>query len=162
MDTSAADFSYVGVKPKRVRPDLSRLLEEILARNLSVSGRASAEIAAGFGYSAVQMRRFCIQELGEPLGSFCIRLRLERAAGRLAAESVGINEIAQEAGYRSSQAFDKAFRPLFGCTPTTFRSLNRSGCRFPGYVLSLNRSPRWERNVRVLTGPKAAALECNP
>jgi AraC-like DNA-binding protein len=155
MDTSEAEFNYVGVKPKRVRPDMSRLLEEIVSRDFKISGRASAAIGASVGYSAVQIRRFCLQELGEPLGSFCNRLRLERAAGRLIVETLPVADIAQEAGYKSSQAFDKAFRLHFGCTPSLFRLLNGDDCHLPGYLLSLDRHPKWEKNVKVQTGPQA-------
>jgi AraC-like DNA-binding protein len=153
MDTPDAAFTYVGGKSKRVRPDRLRLFEALLGTSFKTSGQALAGAASDIGYSAVHLRRLCNQEFGQPLGSFWNRMRLERAAGRLAIENSSVADIAVDAGYGSSQAFAKAFMAYFGCTPSAFRSLNSSECRFPGYLLSLERHPRWQRNVKVRTGP---------
>jgi AraC-like DNA-binding protein len=66
-----------------------------------------------------------------------------------------VADIAQEAGYKSSQAFDKAFRLHFGCTPSMIRLLNSGDCHLPGYLLSLDRHPQWETNVKVQTAAGA-------
>ena len=49
------------------------------------------------------------------------RLRMERAAVRLAETERGVTEIAFEAGYDTHEAFTRAFRAAFGEPPAVFR-----------------------------------------
>lgn len=58
---------------------------------------------------------------GETVGEMVRRLRLERAAARLGATTVPITELAFDAGYATHEAFIRAFRAAFGCTPSTMR-----------------------------------------
>jgi AraC family transcriptional regulator len=57
----------------------------------------------------------------ETVGEMVRRLRLERAAARLRAGETPITELAFEAGYATHEAFIRAFRVAFGCTPSTMR-----------------------------------------
>lgn len=59
--------------------------------------------------------------LGETVGDLVRRLRLERAANRLATTRVPITELAFEAGYATHEAFIRAFRSAFGYTPSAMR-----------------------------------------
>ena len=52
----------------------------------------------------------------------CRRLRMQRAAWQLRYTDASITAIALGAGLGSSQAFAKAFRRYYGCTPGAFRS----------------------------------------
>lgn len=61
--------------------------------------------------------------LGETVGDLSRRLRLERAASRLRTTDQPITCIAFEAGYATHEAFIKAFRQVFGCTPSVFRNV---------------------------------------
>ncbi len=109
--------------------------------------------ASRLGYSTSQLRRICNSVLGEPIGSFVRRIRLERAAGRLSTEGASISAIWEEAGYLSAEAFSKAFHRHFDCSPTTFRALNRSSkCLMPGYLISCGITDRPPRSVRVAVG----------
>jgi AraC family transcriptional regulator len=65
--------------------------------------------------------------LGESLGSHIRRLRLERAACRLKLSQMQVVQIALEAGYETHEAFSRAFRDSFGCSPTQFRKRHRFG-----------------------------------
>lgn len=58
---------------------------------------------------------------GETVGEMVRRLRLERAAVRLGTSPTPITELAFEAGYATHEAFIRAFRAAFGCTPSTLR-----------------------------------------
>jgi AraC family transcriptional regulator len=64
--------------------------------------------------------------LGESLGSHIRRLRLERAACRLKLSRTQVVQIALEAGYETHEAFSRAFRDSFGCSPTQFRQRHRA------------------------------------
>jgi AraC family transcriptional regulator len=58
---------------------------------------------------------------GETVGEIVRRLRLERAASCLRTSDTPITELAFEAGYATHEAFIRAFRAAFGCTPSTMR-----------------------------------------
>jgi AraC family transcriptional regulator len=59
--------------------------------------------------------------VGETVGEMVRRLRLERAASHLRTSETPITELAFEAGYATHEAFIRAFRAAFGCTPSTMR-----------------------------------------
>jgi len=63
--------------------------------------------------------------LGESLASHIRRLRLECAASRLKLSQMQVVQIAFETGYDTHEAFSRAFRDNFGCSPTQFRKRNR-------------------------------------
>ncbi len=50
------------------------------------------------------------------------RLRLERAAARLASSNAPITAIAFDAGYETHESFTRAFRAAYGMAPTEFRA----------------------------------------
>jgi AraC family transcriptional regulator len=58
---------------------------------------------------------------GETVGEVVRRLRLERSATRLRTSRTPITELAFEAGYATHEAFIRAFRAAFGCTPSALR-----------------------------------------
>jgi len=66
--------------------------------------------------------------VGESLGAYIRRLRLERAWHRLLDGARPVTEVASEAGYGSTEAFDRAFKAHFGLTPSDAR---RQGTRAP-------------------------------
>ena len=59
--------------------------------------------------------------VGEAPGEMCRRLRMQRAAWQLCYTDASVTAIALGAGLGSSQAFAKAFRRHYGCTPWAFR-----------------------------------------
>ena len=59
---------------------------------------------------------------GEPLGDYVRRRRLELAAIRLRSQpDVPVLDVAIGVGFGSTEAFARAFRARFGCTPTVYR-----------------------------------------
>jgi AraC family transcriptional regulator len=59
--------------------------------------------------------------VGEGLGEYIRRLRLERAWHRLLDGARPVTEVALGAGYGSHEAFDRAFKGHFGLTPSDAR-----------------------------------------
>ena len=59
--------------------------------------------------------------VGEAPGEMCRRLRMQRAAWQLCYTDASVTAIALGAGLGSPQAFAKAFRRHYGCTPGAFR-----------------------------------------
>ena len=65
------------------------------------------------------------------------RLRMERAAHALLESSTPVTSIALDAGYDSHEAFTRAFRSFYGCSPSEFRQAHgqaRGTCERPPQV----------------------------
>jgi AraC family transcriptional regulator len=74
-------------------------------------------------FSPYHFHRLFHGMVGEPLGQYVQRLRVEKAARRLLQEpNTSITEIALECGYGSSAAFTRAFRETFEMTPSNWRN----------------------------------------
>jgi AraC family transcriptional regulator len=58
--------------------------------------------------------------LGESVGGYVRRLRLERAALRLKLGRMAVTQIALEAGYATPESFSRVFRGSFDASPTQF------------------------------------------
>lgn len=98
-----------------------RYVSDNLDRPLTV-----ADIARAAGLSEFHLHRVFHAELGESIGRFITRRRLESAALRLAYEpSVAITSVALDSGYSSSSNFSKAFSAYFGCSPSQVRNPNK-------------------------------------
>jgi len=102
------------------RPEIERALRfigEHLDRPISV-----AEVARASRLSEFHLHRVFHAALGESIGRFITRRRLELAALRLAYEpDISVTAIALDSGYSSSSNFSKAFAGYFGCSPTRVR-----------------------------------------
>jgi AraC family transcriptional regulator len=76
--------------------------------------------------------------MGETLGDYLRRRRVETAATRLVAQPrVRVLQIALSVGFGSAEAFARAFKTRFGCSPTLWRlqqSALRSAKSNPGQV----------------------------
>ena len=59
---------------------------------------------------------------GETVVNTIRRLRLQRAADRLANTTLEVTEISERAGYGSAEAFARAFKDMFGLPPASYRA----------------------------------------
>lgn len=71
--------------------------------------------------SEYHFHRIFSSVIGEPIGAYITRLRLETAAQMLSESATSVTEIAEECGYQSLYALSKAFKKHFGATPSQFR-----------------------------------------
>ena len=76
--------------------------------------------------SPYHFHRIMSAYLGEPIGSYIIRCKIEASSTLLKYSSQQIDEIAYKIGYDSPASFTKAFKKHFGVSPTEFRSTNNS------------------------------------
>lgn len=89
-----------------------------LERDPDLSMEALAGLAC---LSLYHFHRVFTAVVGEAPGEMCRRLRMQRAAWQLGYTEASVTAIALGAGLGSSQAFAKAFRRHYGCTPGEFR-----------------------------------------
>jgi AraC-like DNA-binding protein len=76
-----------------------------------------ADLAALASYSPSRLRALARGVLGEPPVARHRRRRLDAAACALLRGRKWIRRLAQDAGFASTEAFHRAFRARFGCTP---------------------------------------------
>ena len=80
-------------------------------------------LASVAAFSKYHFHRVFSAMVGEPLGSYISRLRLERAAGLLNSESEkSVTEIGMDLGFSSPATFSRAFKEHFGTSPSTWRA----------------------------------------
>ncbi len=80
------------------------------------------EVADAAAFSMFHFHRIFKAVAGETVAGFVRRLRLEKGANNLLANStLDITTIALETGFSSSQNFAKAFKQKYGMSPTEFR-----------------------------------------
>jgi AraC family transcriptional regulator len=91
-------------------------------------------------FSAYHFHRLFSAWMGETLGDYLRRRRLEIAAMRLVSQPRStILEIAFSTGFGSAEAFARAFKNRFGCSPTAWRTeqaARRPANSNPGQVKS--------------------------
>lgn len=81
------------------------------------------------GISAISpyhFHRIMSAYLGEPIGTYIIRCRIETSSTLLKYSSHQIDEIAYKIGYDNPASFTKAFKKYFGISPSEFRHTKTS------------------------------------
>ncbi|TAJ11184.1 AraC family transcriptional regulator [Marinilabiliaceae bacterium JC017] len=84
------------------------------------------ELASLFNYSVFHFHRIMRAYLGEPLGAYIQRIRLDQAAILLRLTNLPVQDIAFKVGYETPAALNKAFRKRFNDTPGEFRNQKRA------------------------------------
>ncbi len=81
-----------------------------------------ARLADEANFSKYHFHRIFSSSIGETLGAYIQRLRLERAAGYLGSDrNRTVTEIALDLGFSSPAVFSRAFRDYFGMSPSRWR-----------------------------------------
>jgi AraC family transcriptional regulator len=94
-----------------------------------------AVLAERAGFSPFHFQRIFRVALGETIGDYVRRARLQRAAIRLREAGEPITEIALESGYETPSAFARAFASVYGQSPSAFRAAGASPVM--GYAMEL-------------------------
>jgi len=103
---------------------MHRVLEHV-DRHLdqSLDLEALAEVA---NFSAFHFHRLFSAWMGETIGEYLRRRRLELGALRLVSQpDLAVLQVALSVGFGSSEAFARAFKTRFGSSPTAWRSSER-------------------------------------
>jgi len=111
----------------RVQALAPRRLEDLvawIAANLDAD-LSLPVLAARAAIGERQLSRMFRKGLGESPGALIARLRLEAARDLLSTGPVPVSEVARLAGYRSADAFGRAYARAHGETPEATRARNR-------------------------------------
>ncbi|MBX3434878.1 MAG: AraC family transcriptional regulator [Pirellulales bacterium] len=101
------------------------------------------ELAREACFSPFHFHRLFRAMVGESVKEYVRRLRLERAAFRLATTDRAIVSIALDAGYETHESFTRAFRGLLGVAPSEYRK--RVAAERLTVVSEPSVLPPWER-----------------
>jgi AraC family transcriptional regulator len=100
--------------------DLLRLLHDIRGR---LDGDLSLQaLSVRSGWSPFHLHRAFHRVVGETPKQYTLRLRLDRAAARLATGHDAVFAIASAEGFNSAEVFTRAFQRRFGSTPARYRA----------------------------------------
>lgn len=80
------------------------------------------QLSAIAGISEFHFHRIFKTIIGENVGEFIFRLRLEDIAQRLRMSNHNLTKIAESTGYGTKYALSKAFKKHFGVSPSVYRS----------------------------------------
>lgn len=104
-----------------------RMLRALLYLEKRLDEAISLEELAGVAhFSPFHFHRVFRGMVGESVKSHIRRLRLERAANMLALSDRPVTDIALDAGYEAHAAFTRAFRAVFGESPSSYRKAARA------------------------------------
>ncbi|MFE7709346.1 GlxA family transcriptional regulator [Streptomyces sp. NPDC057486] len=83
-------------------------------------------LAAGLGVSTRHLARLFRQETGMTLGRYADAVRVEAAQVLLSSGTTSVEEVAQQAGFGSSETMRRVFQQTFGVSPTVYRARFRT------------------------------------
>ena len=125
---------------QRTQKEYARRLNaalEFIDRNIGEE-ISLVKLASAAHFSPYHFHRIFSALVGEPPAEYVRRLRLEKAAGLLVADSSStVTEIALACGFSTSALFCRLFKGRFGMSPTAWRD--------GGYEKRKNRQP--DRNI---------------
>lgn len=78
-------------------------------------------VAEQVHFSSSYVRQIFKKYVGESVGEYLIRKRMEHAGMLLQKTGLKIQEIAAECGYDNQRYFASSFKKFYGCTPTEFK-----------------------------------------
>lgn len=80
------------------------------------------KLAEMSGFSPWHFHRITRAFLGEPIGAFIMRMRVETAARLLRYSDMPVRDISWRVGYDVPSSLSKAFRQFYGISPNEFRN----------------------------------------
>ncbi|HET7134219.1 MAG TPA: AraC family transcriptional regulator [Gammaproteobacteria bacterium] len=108
-----------------IERDILHLLRQLRGRHAAnISLEALARRA---GWSPFHLHRAFRRVVRETPKQHTQRVRLDRAAARLAATRDSVLRVALGAGFASHEVFTRAFRRRFGCSPSEYRAVALHG-----------------------------------
>ncbi len=106
------------------REEYSKRINDVIEYiNNHLSEEMSLDTLAGISnFSTYHFHRIMRAVLGEPVGAFITRMRVETAARLLRYSDTPIQEIAYKVGYDVPSSLSKAFKTFYGISPNDYRN----------------------------------------
>jgi AraC family transcriptional regulator len=142
-------------------PDEPNYRQRILQVQLFIQGNLDGDLslerlARVAHFSPYHFHRIFRGLVGEGVYEYVRRLRLESAAMALKTTGRDVLQIALDAGYGAHEAFTRAFRQMFGVSPSQYRAGNQPAPRQPEVsVMSALAAPP---DVRIENQPARRVL----
>ena len=114
------------IENRQVMRSPSSSIQQICAYLESADDLQLSRVACHFNYSPEHLSRKFHAETGISYRQWCSRLRMERAASLLAGNDCSASDIAEKLGYSSASSFIRAFRQVYGISPSAYRRGKRT------------------------------------
>jgi AraC family transcriptional regulator len=137
--TQLNHYERINLVQRHIREHLGEALDRV-------------ELARRAGFSVPHFHRIFAAHVGENIGAYVRRARMEHAAQQLLAGRVEVTDIALTSGYETPSAFAKAFKQFFGISPTEFRALE------PHVATHLSSRHLFYNRKRIFMQPKEICL----
>lgn len=136
-------------QPETEKTYRQRILKVMMHIGEHLDGDLSLDAMARMScFSPYHFHRVFREQAGEPLARYVRRLRLERAAGRLRQTDRSVLEIALESGFEAHESFSRAFREMFGVSPSEYR-ISRGAALGLAAGIGLEPRPTGEQVMQV-------------
>ncbi len=106
-------------------PGLSPAIQAVCSHLHSSSDLRLQTVAHHFGYSPEHLSRRFHSETGITYRAYCDQLRMRQATILLHRPGENVSSVAEALGYSDASSFIRAFRNIYGITPSTYRKLCR-------------------------------------
>jgi AraC family transcriptional regulator len=114
-------------------------------------------------FSAFHFHRIFAAHFGETLGSYLTRRRVEQAASRLASQPrLSVLSVALSVGFASPEAFTRAFKKHFGCSPSEWKMRPRSFDKDSKISQANRRTNQAKRRASSYASSMAKTLSSSP
>lgn len=122
-----------------------------------------ARLARVANFSVFHLHRIFSAHVGETLGSYLTRRRVEQAAARLASQPLlRVLDIALAVGFGSAEAFTRAFKKHFGCAPSQWKTRPAARWYEKGKISQMKSSLGQEKRSRTAYASVMAQTKSSP
>ena len=115
------------------------------------------KLAGLSNFSSYHFHRITHAILGEPIGAFITRMRVETAARLLRYSDMPIREIAYKVGYDVPSSLSKAFKSFYGISPNDYRNNKTYSIMKP---IQVNLDLKLEQRVETLKPMQVIYIHC--
>src|ERR1022692_2168633 len=147
------------------RAEYERRLHRVLAHIDTHLGEPIdlARLARVANFSVFHLHRIFSAHVGETLGSYLTRRRVEQAAARLASQPLlRVLDIALAVGFGSAEAFTRAFKKHFGCAPSQWKTRPAARWYEKGKISQMKSSLGQEKRSRTAYASVMAQTKSSP
>jgi YesN/AraC family two-component response regulator len=113
---------------KRKKSKNSKLKQDLLNyinENYMNSSLTMIEVAEKIGIASGYLAHFIKEQTGESFSSYLETIRMKKSREFLS-QDLTVNEVMKRVGYNNQSTFFKAFKRVYGMTPTMLRSVEKN------------------------------------